>query len=197
MSNTIAIFINGLVDSFSKQIIYLSKSASFIILIIHEGCSHWASSFYSFLYQDPFLYQSITFSKEIMVDIGIIKKDEKNLKANIENLLEQEGGDTIELLLFGRKVTSFSLNEILFLLCKNSYDVDYKTFRNNFKEVNNRSLQSLYYEAIKDPELFGLMKNFKIDMEYFENLKKTNNLNFNFKRNGDILSNSRCGNLRF
>ena len=41
------------------------------------------------------------------------------------------------------------------------------------------------------------MKYFKIDLDFFEKLKKSDNLNFSFKKNGEIISNSKCGNLIF
>ena len=69
------ICINGLPDTFSKKIIYLSKSTSLIILVIHEGCSHWASSFLSFLYQDSSLFKSIKFDRQMLIDIGLVAED--------------------------------------------------------------------------------------------------------------------------
>jgi len=191
------IFVNGSVDSFPDYIIFLSKSSSLIILVIHEGCSHWASSFYSILYQDNFLFKSMKFSIDMLIDMGIIDEKEKKIDPNLDKLLKQDGGDILELLLFGRKLTYFTLNEILFLLCKNSYNTDYTTFRTNFKNVNNIGLEELYNEVIADEDLLNLMKYFNIDLDYFEKLKKTDNLNISFKRNGDIISNSKCGNLRF
>jgi len=176
---------------------YLSKSSSFIILGIHEGCSHWASCFYSFLYQDHLLFDSIKINKEVLIDLSVIKSNEVNFNHNIMNLLKNDGGDVLELILFGRKLTYFSLNEILFLLCKNSYNVDYKTFRINFEECQNKSLELLYDKATKDTELLNLMKTFNINFEYFKSLRKKNNLNFSFKRNGNIINNSRCEELTF
>lgn len=190
------IFINGLIESYFGPITYLSKSSSFIILGIHEGCSHWASAFYSFLYNDISLFRSVKFSDEILIDIGIINNtNETDLQ--VSGLLKLDGGDILEKILFGRKLEFFTLNESLFLLCKNSYDVDYKTFKKNFTEVNYKDLFSLYNEVVKDPELNKLMNTFGIDLDYFQELKNADNLNFSFKRNGDIISNSRCGNLTF
>ena len=57
------IFIDSSIDPFYEQIIYLSKSFSLILSIIHEACFHWASAFLSFLYQDISLFDN---------DIGII-----------------------------------------------------------------------------------------------------------------------------
>ena len=191
------IFIDGSIDPFYEQIIYLSKSFSLILSIIHEACSHWASAFLSFIYQDISLFDSITFTKELLIDMGLINKNEKNLVFNTEKLLKHDGGDVLELILLGKKLIYFSLNEILFLLCKNSYNVNYENFRKNFLEINNKRLEDLFIEVSKDKELEGLMKYFKIDLKYFEHLKKIDNLNFSFKRNGEMISNSKCGYFRF
>jgi len=86
----------------------------------------------------------------------------------------------------------FTLKEILFLLCKKSYDVDYRTFKNNFKEIN---LLDLYRDVSEDAELNNFLNAFKMDLNFFKDLKRPKKLNFSFKRNGDILSNSRCGNF--
>ena len=175
----------------------MSKSSSLIILVIHEGCSHWASAFLSFIYQDFSLFDSIIFTEDMLIDIGIINKNEKNLDINVEKLLKHDGGDVLELILFGRKLTYFSLNEILYLLCKDSYNNNYNIFRKNFLEINNKRLEDLFNEVSKDSDLAGLMKYFEIDLQYFEHLKKLDNLNFSFKRNGEMISNSKCGNFRF
>ena len=196
---TLLIFISGLINEFNGSITYLGKSCSFIILGLHEGCVHWASAFYSYLYQDLLLFRSNKFSKEILIEMGFIEKNDKdeNSKNNIKNLLKLDGGDILEILLFGRKLEFFSLNEILFLLCKKSYDVDYKTFKKNFKEANEKNLLVLYNEVIEDAELKKFFDANNIDINFFELLEKQNSLYFSFKRNGDILSNSKCGNYRF
>ena len=191
------IFINGLISKFNGPITYLGKSCSFIILGIHEGCAHWASAFYSFLYQDLLLFRSNKFSTEILKDLGIIGENGENLDDDIERLLNLDGGDIIEIILFGRKLEYFTLKEILFLLCKKSYDVDYRTFKKNFKEINKKNLLDLYRDVSEDEELNKFLNAFKIDLNFFKDLKRPKKLNFSFKRNGDILSNSRCGNYGF
>ena len=102
----------------------------------------------------------------------------------------------IELLLFGRKMDNFSIKEILFLLSKSSYDVDYKTFRKNFKKVSNICFDRLYDNVSVNLDLLDIMRTFKMNKEYFQDLKKRNNLNYMFKRNGEILIKSKCGELR-
>ena len=193
----LSIFINGLISSFFSPIVYLSKSCSFIILGLHEGCSHWASAYYSFLYQDNSLYRSIKFSKELLIDIGFVDKDDKDLEKKIIDLVKLDGGEILEIILFGRKLQYFTLSEALFLLCRKSYDVDYKTFNKNYREVNSKDFFVLFQEVIKDDNLINLMKSFNIDWNFFQELFRENKLNFSFKRNGEIISNSRCGNIIF
>ena len=55
----LVIFIGGLFDSITKPIQYLSRSCSFLILGIHEGCGHWISSLYNIFYQDISLFDSV------------------------------------------------------------------------------------------------------------------------------------------
>ena len=193
----LSIFINGLISSFFSPIVYLSKSCSFIILGLHEGCSHWASAYYSFLYQDNSLYRSIKFSKELLIDIGFVDKDDKDLEKKIIDLVKLDGGEILEIILFGRKLQYFTLSEALFLLCRKSYDVDYKTFNKNYREVNSKDFFVLFQEVIKDANLINLMKSFNIDWNFFQELFRENKLNFSFKRNVEIISNSRCGNIIF
>jgi hypothetical protein len=190
------IFIGGLFEQFSKPIHYLSKSCSFIILGFHEGCGHWASSFYSILYQDKSLFNSMDFSEEIMDEMKLKGKN-KNGSDDIDISSAKDGGDVLELLLFGRKMDNFSIKEILFLLSRNSYDVDYKTFKKNFEEISNINFYDLYNNVSKHHELLNMMEAVKINKEYFNNLKKKYTFNCGFKRNGDIIINSQCGELRF
>ena len=141
------------------------------------------------------LFRSNKFSTEILKDLGIIGENDENLDDDVERILNLDGGDIIEIILFGRKLEYFTLKEILFLLCKKSYDVDYRTFKKNFKEINKKNLLDLYRDVSEDEELNKFLNAFKIDLNFFKDLKKPKKLNFSFKRNGDILSNSRCGNF--
>ena len=186
---TLLIFINGSMKNYTSQITYLGKSCSFIILELHEGFGNWASAYLSFCNQDLTLFKSNKLSEEILNDMGIIDKN------NAKCLLRLDGGDILEILIFGRKLEYFTLNELLFLLCKRSYDVDYKTFKKNFKEANEKNLSVLYKEVSKDEELYNFFNTFNIDLNFIKELEEENQLYFNFKRNGDIHSLSRCGNL--
>ena len=75
--------------------------------------------------------------------------------------------------------------------------MDYKTFNKNYREVNSKDFFVLFQEVIKDANLINLLKSFNIDWNFFQELFREDKLNFSFKRNGDIISNSRCGNIIF
>lgn len=192
----LTIFIPGLFEKFSKPIHFLSKSASFIILGIHEGCGHWTSSFYAILYQDNSLSRSTNFSQEILDEINLEEKV-KNSSNEDDDLSSKDGGDILECLLFGRIIEDFSLNEILFLLDEKSYDVDCTTFKNNFKQVSEIKFSELYNKIPENSELFKIMKTLDVDKNAFKNIKNKNSSYFSFKRNGEIKINSKCGELRF
>jgi len=92
----------------------------------------------------------------------------------------------------------FTVKEILFLLNRNSYNVDYKTFRKNFQKVSKTKYNVLYDEVSMDEEFVNLLKNLKINKDYFVTSKKSkNNIRYRFKRNGEILIKSKCGELKF
>ena len=191
------IFIGGLFENFSKPMHYLSKSSCFIILGIHEGCGHWSSSFYSIQYQNNSLSDSFITNKEVDKELKFIEKNEKELEKRSDES-KNDGGDKIELLLFGRKMEYFTVKEILFLLNRNSYNVDYKTFRKNFQKVSKTKFNVLYDEVSMDEEFVNLLKNLKINKDYFVTSKKSkNNIRYRFKRNGEILIKSKCGELKF
>ena len=91
------IFIEGLFERFSKPIHYLSKSSSFMILGIHEGCGHWASGLYSILCQDISLSNSTILSQEIIEEIKLEENNENisSKKRENDDSSEIDGGDLI------------------------------------------------------------------------------------------------------
>ena len=107
---------------------------------------------------------------------------------------ESNGGTKVEIILFGREMREFSVNEILFLLCKKSYNDDFTKFRQNFQKASETDLKTLFYEAKKDKELADLLQHFNID-ETSEGVE--GNTRYEFKRNGDLLIRSKCGDLKF
>ena len=186
------IFIGGLFENFSKKIHYLSKSSSFIVLGIHEGCIHWSSSFYSILKNNISLSDDFSDNEKVNAELEEIEKSGK--KFNVTKESNFDGGYKIEIILFGREMREFSVNEILFLLCKKSYDVDFRTFRKNFQKASETDLKTLFDEAKKDKEFSDLLQHFNID-ETSEGVE--GNTRYEFKRNGDLLIRSKCGDLKF
>ena len=71
----------------------------------------------------------------------------------------KEAGENIEIQLFGRKITSLTLKEALFILNSENYKVHYETFRKNFKECN-------YKEISIDQKFKNTLENaFKINID--------------------------------
>lgn len=98
-------------------------------------CGLWALGFCSFLFQDKSLFSSFNFNDEVLDEIRNELKDENSSDIN-DILSKKDGGDILEFLLFRRKLNNFTIKEIFFILNKNYYDVDHKTFKKNFKEVS-------------------------------------------------------------
>ena len=187
------IFIGGLFENFSKQIHYLSKSSSFIVLGIHEGCVHWSSSFYSILKNNISLSDDFSDNEKVNAELEAIEKSGKKFNGGTKES-NFDGGNKVEIILFGREMKDFSVNEILFLLCKKSYDDDFRTFRQNFQKASETDLKTLFDEAKKDKEFSDLLQHFNID-ETSEGVE--GNTRYEFKRNGDLLIRSKCGDLKF
>ena len=187
------IFIGGLFENFSKEIHYLSKSSSFIILGIHEGCGQWSSSFYSILKNNISLSDDFSDNKEVNDELEQIEK--RGIKFNrVTKESYYDGGTKVEIILFGREMREFSVNEILFLLSKKSYNDDFRKFRENFQKASETDLKTLFAEAKKDKELADLLQYFNIN-ETSEGIE--GNIRYEFKRNGDLLIRSKCGDLKF
>ena len=187
------IFIGGLFENFSKQIHYLSKLSSFIVLGIHEGCFHWSSSFYSILKNNISLSDDFSDNEKVNAELEAIEKSGKKFNG-VTKESNFDGGNKIEIILFGREMKDFSVNEILFLLCKKPYNDDFRTFIENFQKASETDLKTLFDEAKKDKELADLLQHFNID-ETSEGVE--GNIRYEFKRNGDLLIRSKCGDLKF
>ena len=187
------IFIGGLFENFSKEIHYLSKSSSFIVLGIHEGCVHWSSSFYSILKNNISLSDDFSDNEKVKVELKQIETSGKKFN-EVKKKSYYDGGTKVEIILFGREMREFSVNEILFLLCKKSYNDDFTKFRQNFQKASETDLKTLFAEAKKDKELADLLQYFNIN-ETSEGIE--GNISYEFKRNGDLLIRSKCGDLNF
>ena len=140
----------------------MSKIASFQILSIHEGASHWGSGFYTYKYQNKELFEKIKFDKKFF--------DNNKINDNKQReYLKLDEGDIFEILLFSRKIDNFTVKEILFLLNRNSYDTDFKTFNKKFNSLNETNYD-LYFESSKNIHLKNLLNYLNINESNFQNI---------------------------
>ena len=171
------IFINGLPPAFPEKEILLNSSSSFQIIGIHEICGHWICAYLSYKLNDNSFFKSICYKNYE------VKGFEKEIQ--LFNLQKSDGGKIIEKILFSRVMEYTTIKEMLFILCKFSYDNDYITFKKKFKEVNEKDIKFLYDEVTKDYDLKIYLDFIGIDFEYLELLEKSE-FNLKFKRNGKI-----------
>ena len=79
-----------------------------------------------------------SFFKSICYKNYEVKGFEKEIQ--LFNLQKSDGGEIIEKILFSRVMKYTTIKEILFILCKFSYDNDYLSFKNKFKEINKKDI---------------------------------------------------------
>ena len=129
------------------------------------------------------LYDSVCF-KNYQIDEYYDKIKEFGLE-------ESDDGEIIEKILFSRVMEYISSKEMLFILCKNSYNDDYLTFKRKFKEVKDMKIEKLYEEVIQDIDLSNYLDFLGIDLEYLKKLEH-DEFQLKYKRNGEIKK-STCG----
>ena len=177
LKSFLKIFINGLPPAFPKKEILLNSSSSFQIIGIHEISGHWICGYLSYKLNNNLLFKNICY-KNYEVEGFDNEIQQFDLK-------KSDGGEIIEKILFSRVMEYTTIKEMLFILCKNSYDNDYITFKKKFQEIKKKDIHVLYDEVTKDSILKKYLKFIGINFEYLDYLE---NIEFNlkFKRNGDI-----------
>ena len=172
------IFINGL----SPKIIFpetiLNSSSFFQIININEICGHLICCYISSQFKNSSLYNSVCYK-----NYEVVEYKEKFEEFGLEN---SDGGEIIEKILFSREMEYTTIKEMLFILCKNSYNVDFKEFKNKFKNIKNIDIEALFYQVSKDNDLLNYLNFLNIDLKYLKKLKKTD-FNLKYKKNGDII----------
>ena len=158
LKSFLKIFINGLPPDFSEKEILLNSSSSFQITGIHEICGHWICVYLSYKLNDNSFFKSICYKN---YEVKGFDKEIEQL-----DLQKSDGGEIIEKILFSRVMEYTTIKEMLFILCKFSYDNDYITFKNKFKEINKKDIKTLYDEVIKDSDLKIYLDFIGIDLEY-------------------------------
>ena len=177
------IFINGLSPKYAEKGTILNSSSSFQIVNIHEISGHWICGYLSFKLKNNLLYDSVCYKN--------YKITEYNEKIKEFDLDHSDGGEIIEKILFSRVMEYTTIREMLFILCKKSYDDDYLTFKQKFKDVKNIGVEKLYKDVIQDSDLYNYLNFLGIDLKYLKTKEKAE-INLKYKRNGEIKQ-STCG----
>ena len=177
------IFLNGLGTKYMDHLCRLNGCSSFQILGIHEVGSHWTASFCSLSLRDNDLLNSLNYKNFPVSDF-----QNEYIR---EKLGDLDGGEIIEILLFSRVMHTTDIKEILFILCKNSYDDDFKDFKKNFKNLKNIEITELYSKLIKDKDLKSFLDYLKIDINTLK-YKSQNSHLLKYKRDGKMLNTSKC-----
>ena len=176
------IFINGLSPKYIGKVTILNSSSSFQIVNIHEVSENWICGYISYKLKNNLLYDSVCYKN--------YKITEYNEKIKEFDLEQSDGGEIIEKILFSRVMEYTTIREMLFILCKKSYDDDYLAFKQKFKEVKNLGVEKLYKEVIQDIDLYNYLNFLGIDLKYLKAIEKTE-INLKYKRNGEI-KRSKC-----
>ena len=177
------IFINGLPPDNNEIINLVNGSSSFQILGLHEIGAHWTSAYCSYAFKNKDLIKNICYEN------FPIKELENQFKA--KKLTKLDGGKIIEKLLFSRVLHETDIREMLFILCKNSYNNSYQDFQKNFKNITKRDLNDVYNEMIKDDDLRDFLEDIHIDLNYLKNISDPI-FGIKMQRNGEILRSSLC-----
>ena len=183
LKDYLVIFINGLPPRENNKIQILNGSSSFQILALHEGAAHWTSAYCSYTLKNNDFYQSVCYEHFPLEQFK--EEFERN------NLIEANGGDILERILFSRSMDVTDIREMLFILCRNSYNGTYISFKQNFQKISKINLETVYNEVIKDNCLKEYLDHLKIDLEYLKEIKNKT-FEMKMKRNGKFLRRSIC-----
>ena len=183
LKDFLIIFINGLPPRDNKKIQILNSSSSFQILGVHEGAAHWTSAYCSFALKNNAFFNSVCYEHFPLEQFR--KEFEKN------NLTDTDGGEIFERLLFSRTMTVTDIREMLFILCRSSYNGTYISFNKNFQNISKIDLETVYNEVIKDNYLKEYLAQLEIDLDYLKSIKNRH-FEMKMKRNGKFIRNSLC-----
>jgi len=93
---------------------------------------------------------------------------------------KNESGESIESLLFGKRISNFTFIQLLYILDTENYKVDYKTFRNNFLNISNYIPSTTFKEMLRENN---------ISLNALD-LKKRNVITSNLFNENNLMSNS-------
>lgn len=176
LKSFLKIFINGLPPAFPEREILLNDSSSFQIIGIHESIGNWICGYLSYKLNNNSLFKSICYN-----NYEVEGFDNEIKQFDLQKL---DGGEIIEKILFSRVMEYTIIKEMLFIICKNSYNDDYLIFKTKFQEVRKKDIKNIYDEVTKDPDLKKYLDFIEVNIEYLANLENSE-FNLKFKRNGD------------
>ena len=137
---------------------------SFFKTKIHHAFFHGAQAYLFFSFSEKNIFNS---PKRDLINNNnnINNKDINNNIKNIKNIFNTDSNknnliganiqypkecEIFEQLLYNRIVNTLNLKESIYILAKKNYDKDIKTFRNDFINLKQKSIEKLFLEAIED-----------------------------------------------
>ena len=162
--NTLKIYEKGLFCKHIKKSIALLKFYAFIIIVnINEIGDH--INFKLKYYYNSKDFQQSTNIKNI--------KDIEDIFTKVGKLRENESGETIEILLFGKVLNLLTVKESLYVLNLDNYSQSLENFKNNFQQCEKKSIKNL----LSNDSLKSLLKNLDIipeEITELDNIKYGN-----------------------
>ena len=120
------------------------------------------------------------------------KSDSKN---NEEK--NDEGGQSVELLMYGRIIEDLNVKEAIFILNNDNYKLTLNEFRSEFISLEEKELDEVFEKARKNPNIDDYVikayKEYKQKEEYFNQTLKY----YSFKIKGNVNGNINWENIRF
>ena len=127
-----------------------------------------------------YIFHHEFFGHYLVLYLEILTKNKYNsLFLNVEN--KKESGRFIEEKLFGKRMNTLNLIQLLYILDIDNYKKNYKTFNLNFQNSNKFDISKNLYNMFKSH--FGIELNFN-NVEKFDTF---NLVDKNFGKNNDLL----------
>ena len=119
------------------------------------------------------------------------KSDSKNIEIN------KEGGQAVEMLMYGRIIEDLNVKEAIFILINDNYNLSINEFRSEFISLEKKSLNEVFEKAMKNPNIDDYIKQayeqYKKKEEYYN--KTLQYYSFKIKENKS--KNINWENIRF
>ena len=189
-NDTLDVYASGkpiLPDKFNEQNLTISEIliinlGRIIVTLIHEIYGHFMKIYLNKTYKygkenSPknldLIYKLDQSDKEYNEEEKNVIFDFKNLYvSNEEFQKESEGGDQLEIFLFGNKVNYISIAQCFYLLNLKNYEKSFYTFRKEFNEITNY-IDEHYSSFLKSKEVDeGKKENIEGAVKYNKSIKE-------------------------